>query len=175
MAYQMMAQECDYPFHLGITEAGYGEDGMIKSSVGLGAILLNGMGDTIRVSLTEDSIKEVETGYNILKSVGVRQRGPEFISCPSCGRVEIDLHGVAGAVKERLKDLDVPMSIAVMGCAVNGPGESREADLGFSGGKGQGALFRKGKLIRTIKEEDSVEAIVEEALRIAEEMRREQQ
>lgn len=168
-AYQLMAEHCDYPFHLGITEAGYGEDGIIKSSAGLGAILMAGIGDTIRVSLTDDSIREIEAGYKILKSVGARQRGPEFISCPSCGRVEIDLHGVAGAVKERLKHITAPISIAVMGCAVNGPGESREADLGFSGGKGQGALFRKGKLIRTVPEAEAVDAIVEEALRIARE------
>jgi len=170
-AYRMLAQECDYPFHLGITEAGYGEDGMIKSAVGLGGILLAGIGDTIRVSLTDHPVKEIETGFGILKSVGARQRGPEFISCPSCGRVEIDLHGVANQVKEALKDLDVPISIAVMGCAVNGPGESREADLGFSGGNGQGAIFRKGKLVRTVKEEDSVEAIIEEAHKLAEELR----
>jgi (E)-4-hydroxy-3-methylbut-2-enyl-diphosphate synthase len=166
-AYSLLAQKCDYPFHLGITESGAGEDGMIKSSVGLGAILMAGIGDTIRVSLSEDSEKEIEVGFRILQSVGARFTGPEFISCPSCGRVEIDLHGVAKEVKDRLRTLKTPITIAVMGCAVNGPGESREADLGFSGGKGQGAIFRKGQLIRTVSEEEAVDAIVEEAWKLA--------
>jgi (E)-4-hydroxy-3-methylbut-2-enyl-diphosphate synthase len=166
-AYCMLAELCEYPFHLGITEAGYGTEAVIKSSVGLGSMLMRGIGDTIRVSLTDDSTKEIEVGFGILQSLGLRFSGPEFISCPSCGRVEIDLHAVAGEVKRRLKHLKVPITIAVMGCAVNGPGESREADLGFSGGKGQGAIFRKGELIRTVKEGEAVDAIIEEAEKLA--------
>lgn len=168
-AYRLLAEKCDYPFHLGITEAGGGEEGLVKSSVGIGAILMQGIGDTIRISLTDESSKEIEVAYKILQSLGLRFSGPEFISCPSCGRVEIDLQGVANEVKKRLRDLKVPITVAVMGCAVNGPGESREADLGFSGGKGQGAIFRKGKLIRTVREEEAVDAIVEEAQKLASE------
>lgn len=166
-AYRLLAEKCDYPFHLGITEAGGGEDGLVKSSVGIGSILMQGIGDTIRISLTDDSTREIEVAYKILQSLGLRNNRPEFISCPSCGRVEIDLQSVANEVKRRLRDLKVPITVAVMGCSVNGPGESREADLGFSGGKGQGAIYKKGKLIRTVKEEEAVDAIVEEAQKLA--------
>lgn len=166
-AYKMLSEKCDYPFHLGITEAGLGNQAVIKTSVGLGSLLMQGIGDTIRVSLTDDSVEEIEVGFSILQSLGLRFAGPEFISCPSCGRVEIDLHGVAGEVKSRLRHLKVPLTIAVMGCVVNGPGESREADLGFSGGKGQGAIYRKGELIRKVSEDEAVDAIVEEAEKLA--------
>lgn len=170
-AYRLLAEKCDYPFHLGITEAGGGEEGLVKSSVGIGSILMQGIGDTIRISLTDDPTREIEVAYKILQSLSLRFSGPEFISCPSCGRVEIDLQSVANEVKKRLKDLKVPITVAVMGCAVNGPGESREADLGFSGSKGQGAIYRKGKLIRTVREEEAVDAIVEEARKLASEMK----
>lgn len=166
-AYQILAEKCDYPFHLGITEAGYGEEGLIKSSVGLGALLLQGMGDTIRVSLTDDPVKEVTAGFSILQSAGLRNTGIEFVSCPTCGRIEVDLRPIADQVKERLKHLKVPMTIAVMGCTVNGPGESREADLGFCGGKGKGAIYKKGKLLRTVDEEHAVDVLVSEALKLA--------
>ena len=168
-AYQLLARECDYPFHLGITEAGYGEEGTIKSSVGLGALLLTGIGDTIRVSLTDDPVKEIEVGYNILQSAGLRNSGPDFVSCPTCGRIEVDLKPIADEVKARLKHLKVPITIAVMGCTVNGPGESREADIGFCGGKGQGAIYKKGKLIKTVDESQAVDVLVAEALKLAEE------
>lgn len=171
-AYQLLAEKCYYPFHLGITEAGYGEEGIIKSSVGLGALLLNGIGDTIRVSLTDDPVKEIEAGFSILQSCGLRNNGPDFVSCPTCGRIEVELLPIAEEVKSRLKHLKVPLTIAVMGCSVNGPGESREADLGFCGGKGQGAIYKRGKLLRTVDEEQAVDVLVSEALKLAEEISR---
>ena len=166
-AYRMLAQKCDYPLHVGITEAGAGERAVIKSSVGIGALLAEGIGDTIRVSLTDDPVREVEVAYGILKSLGLRQRGPEFISCPVCGRCEVDLSNLAAEVEKRLSDLKAPITIAVMGCAVNGPGEAREADIGFAAGQGQGAIFRKGELLRTVPEEKALEEIIREARKLA--------
>ena len=136
-AYRLLAARCDYPFHLGITEAGAEEAGVIKSAAGIGALLAEGIGDTIRVSLTEDPVREVEVAWGILKSMGLRRHGPEFIYCPTCGRCEVDLATLAAEVERRLKDLRAPITIAVMGCVVNGPGEAREADIGFAAGKGQ--------------------------------------
>jgi (E)-4-hydroxy-3-methylbut-2-enyl-diphosphate synthase len=169
-AYRLLAERCDYPLHLGITEAGAGERAVIKSATGIGILLAEGIGDTIRVSLTEDPEHEVEVGWSILQSMGLRRRGPEFISCPTCGRCEVDLTALASEVERRLKDLKVPITIAVMGCAVNGPGEAREADIGFAAGKGQGAIFRRGELIKTVSEERAVEELVLEALKLAEEL-----
>ena len=167
-AYRLLAERCDYPLHLGITEAGAGEAGVIKSSAGIGALLAEGIGDTIRVSLTEDPVREVEVAWGILKSMGLRRRGPEFISCPTCGRCEVDLATLAAEVERRLKDIEVPITVAVMGCVVNGPGEAREADIGFAAGKGQGAIFKRGELLRSVREEDAVEEIVAEARALAE-------
>ena len=166
-AYRLLAARCDYPLHLGITEAGAGEAGVIKSAAGIGALLAEGIGDTIRVSLTDDPVREVEVAWGILKSMGLRRRGPEFISCPTCGRCEVDLAALAAEVERRLKDLRAPITIAMMGCVVNGPGEAREADIGFAAGRGQGAIFRRGELLRSVKEDDAVEEIVAEARLLA--------
>ncbi len=169
-AYRLLAGRCSYPMHLGISEAGAGEEAVVKSAVGIGSLLADGIGDTIRVSLTADPVREVEVAYRILQSLGLRRRGPEFISCPTCGRCEIDLSAVAAEVKRRLADLEAPITIAVMGCAVNGPGEAREADLGFAAGAGQGAIFRRGELLRTVPEERAVEEIVAEARKLEAEL-----
>lgn len=165
-AYRLLAAQCDYPFHLGITEAGAGENAAVKSAAGIGILLAEGIGDTIRVSLTEDPIREVEVGWSILKSLGLRKKGPEFISCPTCGRCEVDLTAIAAEVERRLKDIDAPITIAVMGCAVNGPGEAREADIGFAAGKDRGAIFRRGELLRTVSEESAVDELVAEARKL---------
>ena len=166
-AYRLLAERCDYPLHLGITEAGAGEKGVIKSAAGLGALLAEGLGDTVRVSLTGDPLREVEVALDILQSMGLRRSGPEFISCPTCGRCEVDLTMLAGEVQRRLADLRAPITIAVMGCSVNGPGEAREADIGFAAGKGQGAIFLKGEYLRSVSEEHAVEEIVTEARKLA--------
>ena len=161
-AYRLMAKQVTYPFHLGITEAGPPRTGSIRSAVGLGILLYEGLGDTIRVSLTGDPCEEVTVGYEILKAVGLREKGLTLISCPSCGRVEIDLVGLAQRVEESLKAIDRPLKVAVMGCVVNGPGEAREADVGIAGGKGQGILFRKGQVVRTLQESDLFDALMAE-------------
>ena len=153
-----------------MSEAGAGEEAVVKSAVGIGTLLAEGIGDTIRVSLTADPVREVEVAYEILQSLGLRRSGPEFISCPTCGRCEIDLPAVAAEVKRRLADLEAPITIAVMGCAVNGPGEAREADLGFAAAAGQGAIFRRGELLRTVPEERAVEEIVAEARKLEAEL-----
>lgn len=158
-ANRKMAQLRNYPLHIGVTEAGPLQIGVIRSAVGIGALLAEGIGDTIRVSLTGDPVEEVRVGFEILKALGLRQRGVEFISCPTCGRTEIDLIGTALAVYERLKDLDRPLKVAVMGCVVNGPGEAREADVGLAGGRGRAVIFRRGKVVRTVKEEEMVEEL----------------
>lgn len=162
-AYRLMASQAPYPLHVGITEAGTIRSGTIKSAVGIGAILSLGIGDTIRVSLTGDPVNEVLLAKEILRDLGLASGGVEIISCPTCGRCQIDLAPVAEAVEERLGNLDVPLKIAVMGCAVNGPGEAREADIGIAGGKGRALLFRKGEIIRQIPEDKLVDALVEEA------------
>ncbi|AAZ54787.1 4-hydroxy-3-methylbut-2-en-1-yl diphosphate synthase [Thermobifida fusca YX] len=172
-AYRMLAERCDYPLHLGVTEAGPAFQGTIKSAVAFGALLAEGIGDTIRVSLSAPPAEEVKVGIQILESLGLRQRGLEIVSCPSCGRAQVDVYTLANRVTAGLEGLDVPLRVAVMGCVVNGPGEAREADLGVASGNGKGQIFVKGKVIKTVPESQIVETLIEEALRIAEEMRAE--
>lgn len=161
-AYRLISRQTDYPLHIGITEAGTFLPGTVKSSVGLGILLAEGIGDTLRVSLTDDPVQEVRVGIEILKSLGLREAGPVLISCPTCGRCEIDLIGLAHEVEERLSRMKSPMDVAVMGCVVNGPGEARGADFGIAGGKGVGLIFRKGKIVRKVKEEELADALMEE-------------
>lgn len=167
-AYQKLSEKVDYPLHIGITEAGTIWSGSIKSAAGLGALLSAGIGDTLRVSLTANPLEEVRVGWEILKCLNLRQRGPVFISCPTCGRCEINLIDIAEEVEKRLKDFTLPLKIAIMGCVVNGPGEAREADLGIAGGKGQGLLFRKGRILRKVPQDKLADALVAEALSMAE-------
>ncbi|GFN23849.1 flavodoxin-dependent (E)-4-hydroxy-3-methylbut-2-enyl-diphosphate synthase [Thermanaeromonas sp. C210] len=168
-AYRLLAQRVDYPLHLGVTEAGPLLTGAVKSAVGLGILLSEGIGDTIRVSLTGDPVLEVEVAYTILRSLGLRKRGVELISCPTCGRCQIDLEGLAARVEEKLKGLQVPLKVAVMGCAVNGPGEARQADVGIAGGRGWGMVFRQGEPVRRVPEEHLVDALWEEIDKILQE------
>lgn len=158
-AYQKVAEMIDYPLHLGVTEAGTLKSGLIKSSIGLGTLLSQGIGDTIRVSLTESPVEEVEAGFGILKSLGLRQRGVNFISCPTCGRTQIDLIGLAKKVEERFKNLDLPITIAVMGCPVNGPGEAKHADFGIAGAIKEGYIFKKGEIIARVPEADLINSL----------------
>ena len=153
-AYQLMAQESDYPLHIGVTEAGTVRMGTLKSAVGIGGLLALGVGDTMRVSLSADPVEEVYAARDILKAAGIRKEGAELVSCPTCGRTRIDLISLAGEVEERLKTVDKPITVAVMGCVVNGPGEAREADYGIAGGKGKGLLFRKGQVLGTYPYEE---------------------
>ena len=166
-AYRLAAQQCDYPLHLGVTEAGTARMGLIKSAVGIGSLLCDGIGDTIRVSLTDDPVNEVYAARDILKSIGLRKEGITFVSCPTCGRTKIDLIGLAQQVEERLKDCKANLTVAVMGCAVNGPGEAREADIGIAGGDGCAILFQKGEIIRKIPEDQVVEELVREVEKLA--------
>ncbi len=168
-AYRLLADQVDYPLHIGITEAGTTWSGTIKSAVGLGTLLHDGIGDTLRVSLTGDPVEEVRVGFEILKSLGLRQRGPVFVSCPTCGRCQVNLIEVAEEVERRLHDLPQALTIAVMGCVVNGPGEAKEADLGIAGGKGQGLLFRHGEVVRKVPESELADALVEEAWKLVDE------
>ena len=168
-AYRLMSERCDYPLHLGITEAGTVRSGIIKSAVGIGALLAEGIGDTLRVSLTGDPIVEVRVAREILKSLGLRDYGPTLISCPTCGRTAIDLPSIAERVEERLSGIARPIQVAVMGCVVNGPGEARGADVGIAGGKGVGLVFRKGEVVRQVKEEELVEELFREIDSILEE------
>jgi (E)-4-hydroxy-3-methylbut-2-enyl-diphosphate synthase len=161
-AYRLFSEQHDYPLHIGISEAGPPSTGIIKSSVGCGILLSEGIGDTMRVSLTAEPEEEVRVAYEILKSLGLRKKGVEIVSCPTCGRCGIDLRGLATEVEYRLRKIDKPMKIAVMGCVVNGPGEAREADLGIAGGKGIGILFKKGKIIKKIKEKDLLDELMHE-------------
>jgi (E)-4-hydroxy-3-methylbut-2-enyl-diphosphate synthase len=161
-AYRQLSERVEYPLHIGITEAGTIFSGTIKSSVGLGILLADGIGDTMRVSLTGDPLDEVRVGYEILKSLGLRQRGVNFVSCPTCGRCQINLIKVAEEVERRLQGVDKRITVAVMGCAVNGPGEAREADVGIAGGKGEGLLFRNGEVVRKVPEDMLAEALLEE-------------
>ncbi|PIP49095.1 MAG: 4-hydroxy-3-methylbut-2-en-1-yl diphosphate synthase [Chloroflexi bacterium CG23_combo_of_CG06-09_8_20_14_all_45_10] len=161
-AYQLIADKIPYPLHLGITEAGLPRVGAIRSAVGIGILLHQGIGDTIRVSLTAHPCEEVFVAYEILKSLGLRQRGPTLVSCPSCGRAEVDVVALAEAVSKRLEKISKPIKVAVMGCVVNGPGEARDADVGIACGKGKGAIFRKGKVVRTVGEESLLESLVAE-------------
>ena len=168
-AYRLLASQCDYPLHVGITEAGTINSGIIKSAVGIGALLAEGIGDTIRVSLTGDPVNEVRVGFEILKSLGLRTYGPTLISCPTCGRTSIDLEQLANVVETRLADIKEPISVAVMGCIVNGPGEAREADVGIAGGKGEGLVFRKGQVLKKVPEDRLVNELFIEIDKILDE------
>ena len=168
-AYEQLAAKCDYPLHLGVTEAGPAFQGTIKSAVAFGALLSKGIGDTIRVSLSAPPIEEVKVGNQILESLNLRPRGLEIVSCPSCGRAQVDVYTLANAVTAGLDGLEVPLRVAVMGCVVNGPGEAREADLGVASGNGKGQIFVKGEVIKTVPEAQIVETLIEEAMRIASE------
>ncbi len=161
-AYRLFSKTFRYPLHIGISEAGPSFTGIIKSSVGLGILLAEGIGDTIRVSLSSDPAEEVRVAYEILKSLGLRERGPNIVSCPTCGRCEIDIRGLAAEVETLLKDIEKPITVAVMGCIVNGPGEAREADVGIAGGKGTGLLFKKGKIVKRLKESELLDALMAE-------------
>ncbi|HVX43674.1 MAG TPA: flavodoxin-dependent (E)-4-hydroxy-3-methylbut-2-enyl-diphosphate synthase [Mycobacteriales bacterium] len=169
-AYRQLAAQCDYPLHLGVTEAGPAFQGTIKSAVAFGVLLGEGIGDTIRVSLSAPPVEEVKVGIGILESLGMRQRGLEIVSCPSCGRAQVDVYTLADRVTAGLDGLKVPLRVAVMGCVVNGPGEAREADLGVASGNGKGQIFVKGEVVKTVPESQIVETLVEEALRLAEDM-----
>ena len=169
-AYEMLAERGDWPLHLGVTEAGPAFQGTIKSSVAFGALLSRGIGDTIRVSLSAPPAEEVKVGHQILQSLNLRERTLEIVSCPSCGRAQVDVYTLADSVTEGLKDMTVPLRVAVMGCVVNGPGEAREADLGVASGNGKGQIFVKGQVIKTVPESEIVATLIEEANRIADEM-----
>lgn len=161
-SYKMMSDMCDYPLHLGVTEAGTPWRGTIKSSVGIGTLLALGIGDTIRISLTGDPVEEVKVGREILKSLGLLNEGLELISCPTCGRTNIDLIQIAEEAEKSLASIDKHIKVAIMGCAVNGPGEAREADIGIAGGNGEGIIFKKGKVVRKVKEEELLHELLEE-------------
>jgi (E)-4-hydroxy-3-methylbut-2-enyl-diphosphate synthase len=161
-AYRMLSARTDFPLHVGVTEAGSLYSGIVKSALGIGMLLAEGIGDTLRVSLTRDPAEEVRVGYEILKSLGIRQRGPEIISCPTCGRCGIDLMSVVDQVETALATMATPIKLAIMGCVVNGPGEAREADIGIAGGDGIGILFKKGTVIRKVPQEDLAKALLEE-------------
>jgi (E)-4-hydroxy-3-methylbut-2-enyl-diphosphate synthase len=167
-AYRLLAQACDYPLHLGVTEAGPPPQGTIKSAVAFGVLLAEGIGDTIRVSLSAPPVEEVKVGIGILESLGLRRRRLEIVSCPGCGRLQIDLYRLVNQVQAAFDGFPHPLRVAVMGCVVNGPGEAREADLGVSSGNGKGQIFVKGKVIRTVPEHQIVETLLEEALHLAE-------
>ncbi|MEU6477287.1 flavodoxin-dependent (E)-4-hydroxy-3-methylbut-2-enyl-diphosphate synthase [Streptomyces sp. NPDC047017] len=171
-AYRQLAQQCDYPLHLGVTEAGPAFQGTIKSAVAFGALLSQGIGDTIRVSLSAPPVEEVKVGIQILESLNLRQRGLEIVSCPSCGRAQVDVYKLAEEVTAGLTGMEVPLRVAVMGCVVNGPGEAREADLGVASGNGKGQIFVKGEVIKTVPESKIVETLIEEAMKLAGQMER---
>lgn len=161
-AYTLASEKCDYPLHLGVTEAGTSRMGIVKSSMGIGSLLLKGIGDTIRVSLTDDPVKEVSAGYDILKALGLKNNAAQIVSCPTCGRTKIDLIGLANQVEEALENCEKPLKVAVMGCIVNGPGEAREADIGVAGGDGCGLIFKKGEILRKVPESDIVKELLSE-------------
>lgn len=165
-AYRLMSERSSYPLHIGVTEAGTVYRGIIKSSVGIGCLLAEGIGDTVRISLTGDPVEEVKVGREILKSLGLRHGGVEFISCPTCGRCQVDLIDIANRVEKKLEYLDRDIKVAVMGCAVNGPGEAREADIGIAGGKGEVLLFKEGRIIRKVPEENAVDELIDEINRL---------
>jgi (E)-4-hydroxy-3-methylbut-2-enyl-diphosphate synthase len=169
-AYRLLSERCDYPLHLGVTEAGPTFQGTIKSAVAFGALLAEGIGDTIRVSLSAPPVEEVKVGIAILESLGLRQRRLEIVSCPSCGRAQVDVYTLAERVQAGLEGMTVPLRVAVMGCVVNGPGEAREADLGVASGNGKGQIFVRGEVIKTVPEAQIVETLVEEAMRLAEQL-----
>ena len=161
-AYETVAERCDYPLHLGVTEAGTARMGLIKSSAGIGSLLMHGIGDTIRVSLTDDPVNEVYAGHDILKALGLKSDSVQIVSCPTCGRTKIDLIRVANEVENALRDCTKKIKVAVMGCVVNGPGEAREADIGIAGGDGCAMLFKKGEILRKIDEKDIVKELLAE-------------
>lgn len=161
-AYELAADKCAYPLHLGVTEAGTERMGLIKSSIGIGSLLTRGIGDTIRVSLTDEPVKEVFAAFDILKAIGLKKDCPYLISCPTCGRTKIDLVSLAKQVEERLKDCKKPIKVAVMGCVVNGPGEAKEADIGIAGGDGNGLIFKKGEILRKVDEKDLLDELMKE-------------
>ena len=161
-AYELAAEKCDYPLHLGVTEAGTERMGLIKSSAGIGSLLLRGIGDTIRISLTADPIKEVYAAKDLLKALGLRKQGVTFVSCPTCGRTKIDLISLATEAEQRLKKCDKNITVAIMGCIVNGPGEAREADIGIAGGKGEGLIFKKREIIKKVPENCLIDELVSE-------------
>ena len=169
-AYRLLAERCDYPLHLGVTEAGPAFQATIKSATAFGVLLAEGIGDTIRVSMSAPPVEEVKVGISILESLGLRQRKLEIVSCPSCGRAQVDVYTLAEKVQAGLQGMTVPLRVAVMGCVVNGPGEAREADLGVASGNGKGQIFVKGQVIKTVPESQIVETLIEEALRLGEEM-----
>ncbi|MGW6457322.1 flavodoxin-dependent (E)-4-hydroxy-3-methylbut-2-enyl-diphosphate synthase [Streptomyces sp. NPDC055078] len=169
-AYRQLAARCDYPLHLGVTEAGPAFQGTVKSAVAFGALLSEGIGDTIRVSLSAPPVEEVKVGIQILESLNLRQRRLEIVSCPSCGRAQVDVYKLADEVTAGLEGMEVPLRVAVMGCVVNGPGEAREADLGVASGNGKGQIFVKGEVIKTVPESKIVETLIDEAMKIAEQM-----
>ncbi len=168
-AYRLLAQACDYPLHLGVTEAGTPKDGVVKSSVGIGTLLAEGIGDTIRVSLTAHPVEEVKIGNAVLGALGLRPKKLDLVACPSCGRAEVDVFSLANSVEERMGEIEAPLRVAVMGCIVNGPGEAREADIGVASGKGKGQIFRRGRVVRTVPESEIVDALMQEAKLLAEE------
>lgn len=168
LAYMQLSEQCDYPLHLGVTEAGPSFQGTIKSATAFGGLLSRGIGDTIRVSLSAPPAEEVKVGIGILESLNLRQRGLEIVSCPSCGRAQVDVYTLAEQVTAGLEGLEVPLRVAVMGCVVNGPGEAREADLGVASGNGKGQIFVKGQVIKTVPEAQIVETLIEEAMKLAE-------
>ena len=171
-AYRLMSEKVDYPLHLGITEAGTPNTGIIKSAVGIGALLAEGIGDTFRISLTGDPVVEVKVANEILKALGLKEYGPTLVACPTCGRTSIDLPAIAAQVEEKLEGIDEPIEVAVMGCVVNGPGEARGADVGIAGGKGEGLVFRKGEIIRKVSEDQLVTELFKEIDAILEERKK---
>ncbi|MBP1698962.1 MAG: 1-hydroxy-2-methyl-2-(E)-butenyl 4-diphosphate synthase [Deltaproteobacteria bacterium] len=168
-AYRLFSKRSDYPLHLGVTEAGKGAAAIVKSSLGIGLLLSEGIGDTLRVSLTGDPAEEVRVGYGILRALDIRKRGVEIISCPTCGRCEIHLAPLVAKVEQGVKKIDAPLTVAMMGCVVNGPGEAKEADIGIAGGKGVGVLFKKGKVVRKLKEKDFVSVLLNEIQKMVQE------
>jgi (E)-4-hydroxy-3-methylbut-2-enyl-diphosphate synthase len=168
-AYQLLSSRCDYPFHLGVTEAGGLIAGTVKSSVALGILLYGGIGDTFRISLTRDPVEEIRVGYELLRALNIRHRGPELISCPTCGRCQVNLFNLADEVEHHIQTMKTPLKIAVMGCVVNGPGEAKEADIGVAGGKGVGIIFKKGKLYKKVAEDELLEVFLNELDSMAEE------
>ncbi len=161
-AYNIVSSKVNYPLHIGVTEAGTTWRGTVKSSVGVGALLAEGIGDTLRISLTGDVVEEVKVGREILKSLGMLEDGIKFVSCPTCGRTQIDLISIAEEAEKRLSHINKNIKVAIMGCVVNGPGEAREADVGIAGGNGEGLIFRKGEIVRKVKEEDLLDELIKE-------------
>jgi (E)-4-hydroxy-3-methylbut-2-enyl-diphosphate synthase len=167
-AYELLSEQVDYPLHLGVTEAGTLISGTVKNAIAIGSLLGKGIGDTFRVSLTRDPVEEIKVAYEILRALELRSRGPEIISCPTCGRCEIDLFGLVERVERALEDVTASPKVAIMGCVVNGPGEAREADIGIAGGRGTGILFRQGKLVRKVPEADLADVLIREVRKLIE-------